>query len=272
MDDASQAPLRPPFLKARDERVHPLTPLRRRLRDAYVHVTSQGWFGLKPLRTHVVICGFPRSGSTVLQLMVETSAADAQAFGRERSALSVARYTWPGRHSVFLSKKPDDVFFVSDIRAYYHDRATAVKFVLTVRDPRAVLTSKHVSKPGYTVPTEKWIAVDAHIRYQRQFSDVIVIEYRDSIEHPQLVQERLAAFTECPLEGRFDDFHKDVPEHFDTRALNGVRPLDRGSLDKWRLPEHRERIREILRDIPDLPHRLVEAGYETDTAWVADYL
>jgi hypothetical protein len=248
-----------------------LTPLRRRLRHAYVRMAEEGWFGLKPLQTHVVICGFPRSGTTMLQLMFETAVADAKAFGRERSGLSVARYTWPGRHAVFLSKKPDDIFHVSEIREYYRELKTAARFVLSVRDPRAVLTSMHVSKPGYTVSTEKWLAVDAHIRYQTQFSDVIVTEYRDAVERPRLVQERLIAFTGLSLKGNFDDFHKGVPDHFDTRPLNGVRPIDQASLDKWRAPEHRARIQQILRDIPDLPQRLVAGGYEPDTSWVDDY-
>ena len=265
------APPKPAFLRERRDPPRLLTPLRRRLRHAYVRMAEEGWFGLKPLQTHVVICGFPRSGTTMLQLMFETAVADAKAFGRERSGLSVARYTWPGRHAVFLSKKPDDIFYVSDIREYYRELKTTVRFVLSVRDPRAVLTSMHVSKPGYTVPTEKWLAVDTHIRYQGQFPDVIVTEYRDAVEQPRLVQERLVAFTGLPLKGNFDDFHKDVPQHFDTRALNGVRPIDRVSLDKWRAPQHRERIQQILREIPDLPQRLVASGYEPDTSWVDEY-
>jgi hypothetical protein len=270
-DRVGGPPPKPAFLRHRNDPPRLLTPLRRRLRHAYVRMTEAGWLGLKPLKTHVVICGFPRSGTTMLQLMFESAVADAQAFGRERSGLSVARYTWPGRHSVFLSKKPDDIFYVSEIREYYRDLRTAATFVLSVRDPRAVLTSRHVSKPGYTVPTEKWLAVDAHITYQRQFPDVIVTEYRDAVERPRHVQERLVAFTGLPLKGNFDDFHKDVPEHFDTRALNGVRPIDRASLDKWRAPEHRDRIRQILAEIPDLPARLIAAGYETDTSWVEAY-
>lgn len=264
-------PPKPAFLRLRHDPPRLLTPLRRRLRHIYVRATEAGWFGLTPLQTHVVICGFPRSGTTMLQLMFETAVADAKAFGRERSGLSVARYTWPGSHAVFLSKKPDDIFYVSDIRDYYRDLKTTVKFVLSVRDPRAVLTSRHVSKPGYTVPTEKWLAVDAHVTYQRQFADVIVTEYRDAVMEPRLVQERLVAFTGLPLKGNFDDFHKDVPQHFDTRALNGVRPIDRASLDKWRAPEHRERIQQILRDIPHLPERLVADGYEPDTSWTDEY-
>jgi hypothetical protein len=267
----TERPPQPAFLKVRKDPPRLLTPLRRRLRSTYVSAAERGWFGLVPLRTHVVICGFPRSGTTLLQLMLETSASDAKSFGRERSALSVARYTWPGRHPVLISKKPDDIFWVDAIREYYRDLRTNVRFVLSVRDPRAVLTSIFVDKPGYCVPTEKWRAVHEHIQYQRQFADVIVTEYRDLVERADHVQQRLATFTDCQIGTRFDQFHAAVPGNFDTRALNGVRPLDDRSLNKWRSPEHRARIQQILVEMPDLPELLVEMGYEPDTDWTHQY-
>ena len=267
----SSPPPPPAFLRVRHDQPRLLTPLRRRLRHAYVRATEMGLFGLVPLKTHVVICGYPRSGTTLLQAMMETSSADARSYGRERSALSVAKYTWPGRSPIVISKLPDDIFRVDQIRDYYRDLQTDVRFVLSVRDPRAVLTSIFVDKPGYCVPSIKWRAVYEHIQYQRQFDDVIVTEYRDLVETPGAVQDRLAEFTGCHTRLRFEEFHQAVPGHFDTRPLNGVRPIDRGSLDKWRRPEHKARIQEILREIPELPERLIELGYETNTAWMQEY-
>jgi hypothetical protein len=237
----------------------------------YVGITDRGWLGLTPLDAHVVVCGYPRSGTTLLQLMLETSISDALVFGRERGGRSVARYTWPGRHRVLLSKKPNDIFWVDEIRDYYRGRRTRARFVLSLRDPRAVLTSVFVDKPGYCVPSEKWRAVYEHIEYQRQFSDVMLVEYRDLIEKPLEVQQQLASFTGCRIEQRFDAFHAAVPKDFDTRALNGVRPLDRASLDKWRAPKHRVRIQQVLAELPELPQRLIELGYEKDTTWVEPY-
>jgi hypothetical protein len=264
-------PSQPAFLKVRRDPSRLLTPLRRRLRHAYVRATELGLLGLVPLKTHVVICGFPRSGTTLLQAMLEVSAANARSYGRERSALAVAKYTWPGRNPIVISKLPDDIFRVDQIRDYYRHLRTDVRFIVSVRDPRAVLTSIFVDKPGYCVPPVKWRAVFEHVRYQRQFDDVIVTEYRDLVEQPDRVQQRLATFTGCQTRLRFEEFHAAVPGHFDTRPLNGVRPLDRGSLDKWRSPEHRTRIQYLLRELPELPQRLIELGYETDTRWVEEY-
>lgn len=271
MTAPTAAPAKPSFLTERDEGPHLLTPVRRRLRDTYINVADRGWFGLTALDAHIVICGYPRSGTTLLQLMLETSTANALAFGRERGGLGVARYTWPGRHRTLLSKKPNDIFWVDEIRDYYRGRRTKVRFVLSLRDPRAVLTSVFVDKPGYCVPTDKWRSVYDHIEYQRQYPDVMLVEYKDIVEKPQEIQQALAAFTGCEIRQEFDGFHSAVPDHFDTRALNGVRPLDRQSYNKWRAPKHRARIQQILQELPELPQRLIELGYETDTTWTREY-
>ena len=148
-------PPQPDFVKVRRDRPRLLTPLRRGIRHAYVRAAERGWFGLVPLEAHVVICGYPRSGTTMLHLMLKTAVADARSFGKERSAMSVARYTWPGRYRFLVSKKPSDLFRVDEISSYYRTTQTGARFVLNVRDPRSVLTSVYASpsmaqaRPGY---------------------------------------------------------------------------------------------------------------------------
>jgi hypothetical protein len=271
MTDAFGTPQKPAFLKTRVDPPPSFAPLRRRVRAAYERAAEMGLFGLAGFKTHVVICGYPRSGTTLLQLMVETSTPNARTFGRERTAIAVARCTWPTNRPLLISKKPDDIFRVDEIRQHYRGRKTGVKFVVSVRDPRAVLTSVFVDKPGYCVPSVKWRAVYEHIEYIRRSPDVMVIEYRDVVETPTAIQEQLAGFMGCEIAAPFDRFHASVPANFDTRALNGVRPLDRNSYDKWRRPKHRERIQQILAEIPEMPQRLIELGYERDTTWTEAY-
>lgn len=117
------------------------------------------WLGLCPLSRHIVICGFPRSGSTLLLLMVETS------FTGNQSGAAVGR----------------------------------------------------------------------------------------------------------GAARRFEDFHARVPRRFDVTALNGVRPLDPDAITRWREPRHRDRMRSVIRDMPELGDVLIEMGYETDTSWMAGY-
>ena len=251
-----------------------LGPVRRRVKRVVLQAIDRGWFGLTPLKLHVVICGFPRSGTTLLQLMAEAAFPEARVFGKERSGVAAAQNDWPGRHSLVISKRPDDIFWIDEIRECYQARGTRTqpRFVVSVRDPRAVLTSVHgMNRSVYWVTVERWRAVHEHYRYVRQFDDVITVEYRDLVERVLDVQQRLTAFIGRSPARRFDEYQSAVPANFDTLALNGVRPLDSSTLDKWRAERHRERIRELLREMPELPGRLIEMGYERDTAWVQEY-
>jgi hypothetical protein len=269
---AISRPPKPSFIHKRAPTPRALAPVRAFAKRCVLSALDRGWFGATPLRTHVVMCGFPRSGTTLLQLMMETAYPSARTFHRERAALAAVQNTWPGRHALMITKRPDDLFWLDEVRTQYRHRRATPRFIISLRDPRAVLTSRHAKKPGYCVPCGKWRAAFNHIQYNLQFDDVITVEYADLIEKPADVQERLAAFIQFQPERKFDEYLAGVPDNFDTTALNGVRPLDRGGLDRWRAPKHRDRIRQILRELPELPERLIELGYERNTTWMREYL
>ena len=261
----------PRFVPVRVRERRWLSPVRAFAKRQVLAALDRGWFGYTPLRTHVVMCGYPRSGTTLLQLMMESGYTSARTFHRERAALATEQNTWPGHHALLITKRPDDLFWLDDIRERYRGRRPRPLFVVSLRDPRAVLTSVHVKKPGYCVPVEKWRACYEHIRYNTQFDDVITVEYRDVVERPAYVQERLASFIGVQPEIPFEQYLASMPQDFDTTALNGVRPLDSSSFDKWRAPKHKARIQQVLRELPDLPDRLIEMGYERDAGWTREY-
>lgn len=239
------------------------------LRWSY-HAADRGLFGLRPCRT-VTVCGLPRSGTTLLHLMLQTGYPNSKHFPRERSGRWLARYQWPGRHSLLISKRPNDVFWIDELREWYRDRVLAPRFIVATRDPRAVLTSKHTDRPGYYVSEDRWRALVAHIRYVRGAPDVFPIDYRDLVQNPQEVQRRLVEIVGEPPTAPLDSFANAVPEGFKVTALNGVRPIDTASMDKWRDPQHAERIRTLLTTIPELTAFLIEEGYEKDDSWAAAY-
>ena len=267
-------PPKPPRALRKPHNTNWLTPLRQRVKKVALHVVDRGWFGFTPLEAHLVICGFPRSGTTLLQLMAETAYPSARVFGHERSGLSAARNDFPGRAPLIISKQPDDLFWIDEIRDCYRERGTRtrVRFIVNVRDPRAILTSVHgLNRDVYWVSVDRWRAIYDHYNYVRQFDDVSVIEYRDIVLAPDKARQQLQAALGVEPERAVTAFHETVPADFDTTALNGVRPLDPSTLDKWRSPRHRARIRQLLEEMPELPERLVEMGYEPDDAWVREY-
>jgi hypothetical protein len=233
-------------------------------------VADRQVLGSRPSRG-VVICGMPRSGSTLLQLMLETAYPNSRQFGRERAALHLARHVWPSRHSLLISKRPNDVFWIDEIREAYRGRAAGPRFIVTSRDPRAVLTSRHSGRPEYYVSIERWRAIFAHIRYVRAAPDVTVVDYGDLVREPANTQSRLVGAIGEEPSAPFESFSDAIPSGFKTTALNGVRPIDTASLYKWREPEHAGRISELLSKVPELTSLLVEEGYEPDDSWAADY-
>jgi hypothetical protein len=62
-----------------------------------------------PLDTHVVICGFPRSGTTLLHLMVSTTVQAATTFSKERNALGVGGKREARGQPWLITKRPADL-------------------------------------------------------------------------------------------------------------------------------------------------------------------
>ncbi len=246
----------------------------RRIKNALVQANDRGWVGMRPLRTHVVVCGFERSGSTLLQLQIETCVSDARTFGTEMSAAWV-RHVITNR-AFLITKAPWDIFNIDRIRELYALRRPDVRFIVTVRDPRTVLTSVHEKirggPDGYFLDPPRWIHYYDHLRYAQQFDDVLTVEYEDLVCRPAEVQHRLTDFIGWHVHLPFDQFHTNVPREFVQVHLNGLRPLDRSRVDAWRQDRHRERLRRVLCEVPALPEYLIEMGYERDTDWTADYL
>lgn len=272
---ASPGLKRPPYPPAKMSKRRPRFKFPRSLVYPFVRPfvewNDRGRLGTNRLRRHVVVCGFPRSGTTLFQAMIEACVADIRTFGHERRALEAAQTTWR-THEIMMTKRPLDIFCLDDIRAYYTERQSDVRFVLIGRDPRAVLTSFHERKPGrYFLTVERWRPLYEHWKWARHAPDTLAVRYEDMVGDTQSVQDRLAEFVGWNVARPFTEFHTSMPTKFQTIALNGVRPVDPKNVDKWRADKHRERIRHVLGELPELPERLIEMGYETDDRWVSTY-
>src|SRR5580692_8967531 len=116
--------------------------LRRRFRAAFYRLPDTGRFGLTPLRTHILICGYGRSGTTLLLMMIEQSLPKARSFGQEKSAWRAATFE-RRNHAVLISKTPRDISRLHRIRNFYKNRQAALKTIVMIRDPRDVLSSRH---------------------------------------------------------------------------------------------------------------------------------
>ena len=245
-----------------------LKRFRRRFISPIFCLSDTGLFGLRKLRTHIVICGYQRSGTTLLLAMMEHALPYAKQFHKEISGWRAATWCWRN-HEVIVSKVPRDILKLHQLRNFYRNRRAKLKAIVLVRDPRDVLTSNHTSHARrYFQDLNEWKALHAAFRAQQDQRDVLVIKYEDLVTDVPDVQKRIEDFTGEKTSRPFDEFYLNKKIQFDASALNGLRPVDCKSIGRWRDSEHRDRIREILQQVPELPAILIELGYEKNDAWL----
>jgi hypothetical protein len=240
-----------------------------KLRRAIFCLPDTGLFGLTPLRTHILICGYPRAGTTLLQMMMEYALPEARRYGRERSGWRVAAYKWRN-DAVIISKLPSDICVLAELQAFYRRRSARLRPIVLLRDPRDVLTSRHATTgdDAYFIDIGEWRQYHDAVARHLADRDVLIIRYEDLVSDLAAIQARIDSFTGEPSQRPFADSHKEGRQDFDTLNLNGVRPVEAGNVARWQRPAHRARLEQILREVPDLARILIDTGYEPDSQWV----
>jgi hypothetical protein len=235
-------------------------------------IPDSGILGLLPLRLHILICGFPRSGTTMLQMMIENGLPRARRFGREFGGWRAATYSLRN-HSVVISKVPHDIFRLEPLRTFYADRKAKLRIILVVRDPRDVLTSRRKSggPQGYVVSSERWRHYYDAFVANREAGDALVVRYEDLVQDVAGQEARVEKFTAEKMVVPFADFHTVDRPDFELNTLNGLRPVETSLLQRWAAEDHRSRIEQVLRELPQLPRALIDLGYERDETWADAY-
>lgn len=192
------------------------------------------------------ICGMPRSGTSLLYMMMKHALPQFYTFPDERK--------WHHKYVMqdVITKRPRDVF--------NHD-LDVVKFVC-VRDPRAAFTSYHVDWNGYFYRDGKELLefIEGCIKdlTGRYWYNRHLVRYEQLIRNPDFYQKRWRFLDfQRPMKDFYQD---DVPPKF-MKMMNGKRPLDNGH--NWR--EHADRILEHADDIAEACRLL---GYEADDTWL----
>jgi hypothetical protein len=232
---------------------------------------DSGFFNLTPLKRHVVVCGFPRAGTTLVQAILETCTADAKSFGREINALSAAMLTLRN-HSVMITKRPDDIYMIDRIRAFYQKKSAIPRFIVLIRDPRAILTSIHHSRSDYYVSVARWKSIFSQYEYVRRFPDVFVLRFEELIANVENIQSSLSDFIDFEFKYPFAEFYKYLPPSFQSSAMHRIRPIDPSTIFKWKLQKHRAKLKALLKDeMPELCERLIELEYESNDSWAREF-
>jgi hypothetical protein len=243
----------------------------------------------RPTKTQVVICGFPRSGTSLLYNMMATC---LRSFHHDDFEHTCLEYVYEWRNT--LSKRPLDIFRIQKwVRK--NKLAKRLLVIVLIRDPRDIVTSRHPRVPDdYFIGWEHCYRVDGpsgpepvHPGIEAIASEIAVVEslagvdlvrvrYEDLVSDPDDVQSRLAERTGLTFEGRFADFHSADRLAYkyenDTAALDPElvredRPIDASRAGKWRAREHWKRIRDEFGQHSGLLELVRSYGYEDDDSW-----
>jgi hypothetical protein len=247
--------------------------VRRGFQAPIYRFADTGLFGLKPLRTHILICGFPAAGTTLLQLMLENGLPKARRFGKERSGWRAATYSFRN-HSIMISKQPRDLFRLEPLREFYSTRPARLKIILMQRDPRDLLTAERKidGVMQYVGVPRDWKGYYTYFQMQQNAKDVFVLKYEDLIADVAKQQRLIEAFVEAQMTLPFERFDSVKRSDFNTKTLGGLRPLESTRVARWQDPRHAPRITQMLQELPELPVAVRELGYETDDTWTEKYL
>lgn len=184
--------------------------------------------------------------------------------GRHEHEISVFEPV-PAGQTLYLSKKPPDTTRIE--RVFLADEGLFL--IAMLRDPRAVMTSRHVSQPDvYFSDYYRWREYVDALQAFHGHPRFLLVRYEDLVADPAAEQARIeATFGFLERQRAFADFPEgaDVPPRAQ-RSLGGARAFDVRRIDGWR--EHLPRVKGQLLDHPDLPRMLIETGYETDESWL----
>lgn len=226
---------------------------------------------------HVVVCGFSRAGTTLFYNMLRKNVTGFEFFDRETRAKESI-----GNAGSRITKRPLDFENIDSIRHMGKSYGKQVDVIYCIRDPRSLITSYHKSVPDdyfmgcelmYFVPDgakpypAKPGVRPTYEKYMQVKDKVYTMKYEDLVINPDILQVDLGVKLDLEFSGNFSDFGKsdeDIPENL-TRALNGVRPVDKSRLDAWK--KHPERIKSEFDKNPVLFDILINLGYEKDRQW-----
>jgi hypothetical protein len=210
-------------------------------------------------RLHIVGC--PRSGTTLLMELVSTCFESDGFCEHELSIFAPVE----ARGDIYITKQPNDIRQLNHI--FHRDRQLFVIYM--GRDPRAVITSKHRDKPGqYFCNYRVWSECDRAAARYRGHPRFLELRYEDLVSDPDPVQSRIASrFPFLRQLHRFSEYQQYArPSAASSNAMNGLRAVNRGSLQKWR--RHLPRVAEQCARHPALAADLVRLGYEPDDRWL----
>ena len=173
----------------------------------------------------------------------------------------------PAKAQIYCSKHPSEMPYMPALLRF--NRALWVVYML--RDPRDVIVSRHRQEPSrYWSNLRVWNLYHDYSLKVLNHPRCLRVRYEDLVGDPDAVQNQILQRMHFLRKTRkFSEFHKYAsPSDAADRALSGLRPINSTSIGRWR--QHKGRIVSQLRIHGPISSKLIDMGYEKDTAWLEE--
>jgi hypothetical protein len=242
-----------------------------------------------PSRVHLCVCGYPRSGTTLLYNLLCSTLEGFNYEDYEESSLRTLRI-----FDNHVSKLPFDVLNLGEFRRNNIFSKTIFTIVM-MRDLRDLVTSVHAQLPGHyfigfecslkrkdgepdpSGPGIRHVAEAIEGLDSVRGMEIRVLKYEELIADPDAFQEELASRLGLRFKARFSKVTAEKRteglryagrhQPVDPSLVKVDRDLTREFQGRWRRPEYRERLIEQFGAHPGLLELLCRYGYEPDNRW-----
>lgn len=198
-------------------------------------------------RVHIV--GFKRAGTTLLQQLF-------RCFKDTHVATARGVHLWEYQTPANVTESTVVTKFSKD--AYFVDKCLEVpesKIIYMIRDPRDTLTSKF-NKTGERATNPDKLEHRIKILNEEESnwpSDRLgMLYYEGLVTDPNYVQNNLVQWLGLEIDIPFSEGYTRMQDDTPNQALNGVRPVDTSSIGRWKEPEYREEVEEIVSHYPGM--------------------
>jgi hypothetical protein len=186
----------------------------------------------------LLIAGCARSGNTLMKELCHVGFGLTKSFGEidpvRRKDVDAELYKLP-RASTDLDKY----------------LAAGIKVIFMLRDPRAVLISRHLNGKIW-VPAKRWVAAVSNLKACIEDENLLPVRFEDLIRNPNKVQLDIANHFNLQIVVPFTECWKqfDPEDKSDVVDMRGIRPMDPSRLEPWRYvdSEQKEALQDALKD------------------------
>ena len=212
---------------------------------------------------HVIVTGPPRSGTTMLILMMH-SVNDCSVYSdHERHPLHPNKFTGI-KNKYIVYKHPYGYFEDFPPKYDYQELIDkGFKIISLIRNARDVLVSRHSLDPSkYWVPVKIWKRAAEQVIKHKNSKEVCIIRYEDLVTDPQYVMDKISKFLGCTCDKTFNDFYNSDSAKLDkNKSLGKLRPIDTKSINKWSKVKNVDYLNRILNFDPEIDQLDNELNY-----------